>query len=633
MNLQSGQSLLSELVAHSKYAKYLPSNERRETRLETIERNYQMHLKRYPHIKDELDIAYGLIKDRYFVPSMRSLQFGGEAIERINERVFNCSFLNLVSPVCFSELMFLLLCGTGVGYSVKRRHVEQMPALTKPSREVQYVIHDSIEGWADAVKELISAYMENKPLPVFVTDGIRKKGTRLSTGIIAPGPEKLAQTLENVKRVLDIAASDNRKLTPLEAHDIACYIAEAVVSGGVRRSAMICLFDWNDDEMLMCKVEGNLKGNEQRYLSNNSAHILKGTPETKAQYDYVVARIKEALCKGSGDPGIYLTNDLDQGTNPCGEISLQENFCNLTDINGKQILTQKDFNTIARYASLVGTLQASFTDFKYLRPVWRERTEREALIGVGITSLVEGACLDLDMRHAAIETVKWNTEYANMIGINPAWRTTTIKPSGTSTLYLGNMASGCHDVPITSDTEYYIRRMRVGKTEPIYHYLLLNMPELIEDCVWQGDTTAVVSIPMDARGELKPKIANTPIEFLERVKYLNDNWILPGHVRGVNTNNVSATCNVSPSDHEEVFEWLWNNNDHYMGMSVLPKWELDGVASHAQMPIEPCSKERFDNMSEKLVTFSAESVYEPEDTTKLVENLACAGGACEIVNL
>ena len=633
MNNIKGQQLLSDLVAHSKYAKYLPSEERRESKSETILRNREMHLKRYPHIKDDIDKAYGLVLDNYFLPSMRSLQFGGESIERINERIFNCSFVNVDHYKVFSEVMFLLLCGTGVGYSVKRLHTSQLRELVLPEGGQDYIVHDSIEGWADAVNVLIMSYMGLAPKTRFIYDNIRKMGTRLSSGVIAPGPTKLMIAIEAIDLVLNRVARSYKKLKPIDVHDICCHIAMCVVSGGVRRSAMICLFDWDDNDMLMCKVGDNIANNPQRYLANNSAHILRNTPDTKKHYDYVVDRIKEALLNMSGDPGIYLTNDLNTGTNPCGEVSLNNNFCNLCDINGKQIVNDKDFKLVAKYSSLVGTLQASYTDFKYLRPTWRQRTEEEALIGIGITSVVEGRILDLDMGQAAKITVESNTEYANKIGINPAWRTTTIKPSGTSTLYLGNMGSGCHDIPISSDTNYYIRRMRIGKTEPVYYYLRTVMPDLIEDCVYSGDSTAVISIPMEVDREVEIKEAKNPIEFLERVKYLYDNWILGGHTKGVNTNNVSATCNVSPSDHDEVFTWLWENRNHYNGMSVLPKWELDGVASHSQMPIEPCSEERYKDLQKHLVNFVPEAVYEPEDTTKLVENLACVGGSCEIDTL
>jgi ribonucleoside-diphosphate reductase alpha chain len=627
----TGQRLLSDLVAHSKYAQYLPNEERRESRVETIERNYAMHLRKFPHMKDELDYAYGLIKDQYFVPSMRSLQFGGAAIEKTNEKVFNCSFLNITEPKCFSEIMFLLLCGTGVGYSVKWRHVGNLPTVTRPTTTVDHIVGDSIEGWADAVDALISAYLLGRALPNFIYDQVRGKGSRLSTGVIAPGPDKLRISLDKVKELLESAVGN--KLKPIDAHDIACTLADAVLSGGIRRSAMICLFDWDDLDMLTCKDKDKMDEFPHRTLSNNSAHILKNTPDTKKQYDFIVDYTKRSLRNGSGDPGILFTNDLDTGTNPCSEVALRENFCNLCDINGKQILDQATFDNVSRYASLVGTLQASYTDFKYLRPIWRQRTEEEALIGVGITSVVEGRVLDLDMRQAALTTVEANRQYANMIGINPAWRTTVIKPSGTSTLYLGNMGSGCHDIPISPDTSHYIRRMRVAKTEPIYFYLKTVMPDLIEDCYYNPDVTAVISIPMMVDKSVPVHTANTPIDFLERVKYLNENWVQPGYTQGVNQNNVSATCNVSNSDHDEVFNWLWDNRDSYMGMSVLPKWETGGDTNYPQMPIEQCTEEVFNAHSKHLVNFNAEGVYEPQDMTKLVENLACVGGACDVVEL
>ena len=628
----TGSETLSEIIHFSKYAKYIPSENRRETRTETFDRNKAMHLEKFPQLTEEIENAYKYVYDGKILPSMRSLQFGGKSMKKKNPRGFNCSYGPVDHPWLFSEAMYLLLCGCGLGYSVRKMHVEKLPDLRSPGEEYVHTVEDSIEGWADAVKAVCNAYFYGTPKPCFDYTRVSVSGTRLNSGIIAPGPDKLKECLDAITGVFEKAytvwSSGPQQLTPLQAHDILCYIACAVVAGGIRRSACIALFDWDDEEMLNCKIGDWWAENPQRGRANNSV-VLNRTWEPEylqTAYKYVSDIAKKALLTGSGDPGILFTNDDNYGANPCVEISLNYNFCCLVEIVGRYVTTQEEFEKLAKAAAFIATLQASYTDFKYLRRIWQERTEEEALIGVSITGIVEGEVLDLDSYKAAQCTVAENVRVAKLIGINPSHRCTAVKPAGTTTLFSASKGSGCHDVFSRTD---YIRRMRVGKNEPIYYWAKQNVPELLEDEAFNPEVTAVLSIPIKVENPEQYKWAATPLEFLERVKHLYDNWIIGGHVQGPCTNNVSATCYVTPEDHEEVFQWLWDNREHYMGMSVLPK----DNANYPQMPLEAISKERYDELAAYVKPFDTLTIFEPEDITDFGGEVACSGaGGCEVTS-
>ncbi len=622
-----GSQVIRQIVAHTKYNAYLKDLQRRETIEENIAKNKKMHLDRFPHMDKELDFAYGLVEEGRVLPSMRSLQFGGSPILKHNAKSYNCSYAPIDSIYSISEAMYLLLCGTGFGYSVRHRHVNQLPAIKHPDSDAHYVIEDSIEGWADAVKVLLeSRFGHSRFAPKFIFDNIRPAGSRLSSGVIAPGPAKLEKALNLIETLLD-GKKEGDKLTPLETSDIVCYVADCVVSGGVRRSALICLFDWNDVEMLQCKVGDWWETNPQRGRSNNSAALNSTWPMEvlKERFDFVVRYTREALLSGSGDPGFLFMSDDDYGVNPCAEALLHYNFCNLCEIVGNQVETQKDFDEAAHAAAIIGTFQASLTDFKYLRPIWKERTEKEALLGVGITAMVEGKTLDLDMWQAGTRVNETNALMAGSLGINRAHRTTVIKPSGTSTLYAGAHGSGIHDAP--SETSY-LRRIRIGKTEALYGWLAGNMPALLEDEAFDPMNTAVLTIPRYVDSSTIKHWAATPFEFAERVKHVYDNWIMAGHNQGPNggTHNVSATVYLEPSDHDAFFEWMWDNRDHYRGMALLPKTN----ANYPQLPIEPCDDETYSNLVQYLVEFDPKQVFEPEDMTSFGSEAACAGGQCTI---
>jgi len=613
------QKILSDITHHMKYARYIKDELRRESYENTVDRNMSMHIAKFPELETEIRMAYKYVFDRKVLPSMRSMQFGGRPIEVNPVRIFNCSFVALDDVRAFNEIMFLLLGGTGVGYSVQKHHVEKLPEIRKPNpkRTRRFLIGDSIEGWADAVKALMRSYFDGGSKVVFDFRDIRPKGARLITaGGKAPGPQPLKECLIKVEGILE-SKEDGEKLEPIEVHDIVCHIADAVLAGGIRRSALICLFSADDDEMIACKSGAWWETNAQRGRANNSAVILRHRV-TKEYFMDLWARIKAS---GAGEPGIFFTNDKEWGTNPCAEIALRSNqFCNLCEVNVSDLESQEDYEERVKAAAFIGTLQASYTDFHYLRDVWRRTTEKEALLGIGMTGIASNKVQKLDMKKAAKVAVEENKRVAALLGINPAARVTTVKPSGTTSLILGT-SSGVH----AWHNDYYIRRIRVGKNEAIYKYLVENHPELVEDEFFRPHDTAVISVPQKAP-EGATMRTESAIEMLERVKDVHKRWVKPGHIKGQNTHNVSATVSVKDDEWEQVGEWMWENRDSYTGLSVLP---YDN-GTYKQAPFQNCTKEEFDKLFESLKKVELTHVLEMDDNTDLQNELACAGGACEI---
>jgi ribonucleoside-diphosphate reductase alpha chain len=331
---------------------------------------------------------------------------------------------------------------------------------------------------------------------------------------------------------------------------------------------------------------------------------------------------KKVELSNAGEPGFLFTNDLELGTNPCAEISLNSfQFCNLVEINTSDIIDQFDFEQRAETAAFIGTLQASYTDFHYLRPEWKEVTEREALLGVGMTGIASGKILNLDIAEAAEAAVRVNKFVAATIGINEAARVTTVKPSGTASIVLG-CSSGVH----TWHSKYYIRRMRVGKSEALYTYMLINHPELLEDSVYDSKE-AYVSVPIAAPAGALTRDSESAIDFLERVKFLHEKWIKPGHVYGENTHNISATVTMNPGEWKMVGEWLWENQNHYNGLSFLP----EDLGSYQQTPFEEIDEARYLELSKNLKGLNVANIIEINDNTNLSGELACGGNGCEIV--
>jgi len=618
---QISRDILSDITVHMKYAKYIPELNRRETWEELVTRNLEMHVKKYPELKDQINEAYEYVYDKKVLPSMRSLQFSGKPIEISPNRLYNCSYLPIDHIDSFSETMFLLLSGCGVGYSVQQHHVGRLPHIIKPfeKRHRRFVIGDSIEGWADAVKVLIESYLGGRRCSKIKFDysDIRPKGARLVTsGGKGPGPQPIKEWLVKVKGILD-NKEDGTQLTSLEVHDIVCHIADAVLAGGIRRAALISLFSATDEEMISCKAGNWWELNPQRGRANNSAVLMRH----KVTKQFFMELWKRVEASGAGEPGIYLNNDKDWGTNPCCEIALRPyQFCNLCEVNVSDVVDQDDLNARVKVAAFIGTLQAGYTDFHYLREIWKDTTEKDALIGVSMTGIGSASVLQMDMKDSANIVKKENIRVAKLIGINKAARTTCVKPAGTTSLVLGT-SSGIH----AWHNKHYVRRLRVGKNEAIYSYLVKNHPELIEDEYFRPHDTAVISVPQAAPQGCIVR-TESAFDLLERVKKVSTEWVAPGHRSGSNTHNVSATISLKENEWDEAGEWMWKNRKYYNGLSVLP---YNG-GTYTQAPFEDITKTKFNEMVKSLDTVDLSNVMELEDNTDLSGELACSGGSCEV---
>lgn len=910
------RQILSDITVHMKYARFVPEKGRRETWNEIVERNMQMHIKKFPQLEEQIRSNYKFVFDRKVLPSMRSLQFGGKPIEVNPARLYNCCFLPIDNTDAFSETMFLLLGGTGVGYSVQKHHIEKLPEIkgVNPKRTRRYLIGDSIEGWADAIKVLIEAYFKGKSDIKFDFSDIRPKGATLVTaGGKAPGPQPLKDCIHNIRKILD-SKEINSQLTPLEAHDIQCHIADAVLSGGIRRAALISLFSADDMDMISCKSGNWWELNPQRGRANNSAVLLR----SKIDKIFFLSLWDRIKASGAGEPGIYFTNDKDWGTNPCcfvsdtivavadgrngvsikelaksnqeflvysakqsfvsnkfgktnkfkkwkpeikkaiafkngtkqvievilsdgssfkctpdhllalpnnewveakdslglklekfysfsnknneksyrhinsktngfskqyrmiweyyngsydgnfynidhinddsksdnienlqllsildhksktkrfgldnpihrvsskeylsayskrsniiangakykwseevieeklaefdlkyGEyisglkpndinvdfsqdvfveeikdcgledvydLTVEDNhnfyiitktddvnflnssgvlvhnceialrpfqFCNLVEVNGSDISSQEDLNNRVKAAAFIGTLQASYTDFHYLRSIWKKTTEKEALLGVSMTGIASNEVFKYDQIEAAEVVKSENERVAQLLEINKAARTTCVKPAGTTSLVLGT-SSGIH----AWHSDYYLRRIRVNKNESIYPYLQIVAPEILDDELFNPQNTAVIQVPQKAPNGATTRNESV-FDLLERVKAVSDTWIKAGHRSGVNTHNVSATISIKENDWESVGNWMWENRECYNGLSVLP---FDG-GTYQQAPFEDISEQEYNELVSKLHSIDLSLVSEIDDNTQLSDQAACAGGACEI---
>jgi ribonucleoside-triphosphate reductase len=614
------KQVLADITVFNKYARFNHEMNRRENWDEIVTRNANMHKTKYPHMASEIEKIYRkFVYTKRVLPSMRSLQFGGRPILMAENRIFNCAYAPAESPRFFSELMFLLLGGTGMGYSVQRRHTDKLPKIKTPEsdKEYKFQVQDSIVGWSDAVKVICKAFFNGGTLPIFDYRDIREKGAELiTTGGQAPGPEPLRICIQNLETILRKAVG--RKLEPIEVHDMACVIADAVLAGGIRRAAMISLFDRNDEAMLTCKSGDWWKDHAARARSNNSAVLPRGEV-SEAEFAALMKRIEDSGC---GEPGVYWTNNKDWGTNPCCEIALRPyQMCNLTEINAGAIYTQKEFNEAAGAASFIGTLQAGYTDFHYLNPKWRIACEKDALLGVSMTGIASGTVEKLDMQWASECVKDTNKEVAEKIGINFAARTTCVKPAGTTSLVLGT-SSGIH----AWHADFYIRRMRAGKDEALAQYMMVAAPELVEQDV-NVPHQVVLSFPQKA-----PEGATVRTEpmmsLLERVKNVSSKWVTIGHVNGINQHNVSCTISVKPDEWKQLGDWMWNNRNFYNGISVLPYF---GAEAYPQLPFEDIDEATYNKMLPMLKAVDISKVFEINgESINLAAELACAGGSCEI---
>lgn len=638
---QTNISLLSNIIIYMKYAKYTDDEFReKESWKDLVDRNKQMHLDKFPNLVDEIEQNYRLIYDRKVLPSMRSLQFGGKAIEVNPTRMYNCCYLAIDNPKCFSEIMFLLLSGCGVGFSVQTQHVAKLPYIKKPikTRNRRFLINDSIEGWADAIKALMKSYFNGTSTLVFDYRSIRPRGSVLKTsGGLSPGSQGLKEAILKITGILEMK-ENGEQLSSLEVHDIICLISSAVLSGGIRRSATISLFSKNDDDMFTCKTGDDWYSTHPHRCHANNSVVLNRNDTTEEEFKLIWKKI---FAINNGEPGVYLTNDTELGANPCCEISLNSNqFCNLVEINTGDVLNEEDYIERCKTASFIATLQSSYTDFHYLRTCYKRVTEKERLLGVGMTGLAYNKVTPKMMKNGAKEVIKENKRVSELLGINESYRTTTIKPSGTSSLVLGT-SSGIH----AAYDRYYIRRVRINKTEPIYEKILSIVPDLIEDDFIRAHDTAVLSIPIFTDSDTAIYRNNeTSLEFLERIKTTYINWIKPGHRRGSNRNNISSTIFVKEHERDDVINWLYENKDFYNGLTVFPYMESDAV--YVQTPFESIDEETYHRLNSFIIEKQCElnnvfnnmsapnSTHGDENFITNDYNLslepACFGGKCDM---
>lgn len=645
---------ISDYIHASKYARYIPEERRREVYAETVERVEAMHLQTYPELAEEIRWAFSLVAEKRVLPSMRSMQFGGPAVLSNHNRMFNCSFTLIDRPAAFSEALFLLLSGCGVGYSVQFDHVECLPALSYIDQKTvrHHVIADTIEGWADALKALVQSYYDGVNLE-FAYHLIRAAGSPLKTsGGRAPGHLKLKEALERVRAVLN--AAQGRKLRPVECHRILCHVADAVLSGGIRRSAMICLFSLDDSEMIHLKT-GNWWANEPWLANANNSVVLKRDDVRKKQFKRIFGMTRQW-----GEPGFYFTNDYDYGTNPCCEIGLNPKlviteeeharlikrgitvpvgstftgwaFCNLCEINAAKLTSLKDFEEAARAATLIGTLQAGYTKMPYLGWVSETLAEREALLGIGMTGMLDAphiACNPEYQRSVALKIKEWNAEFAARIGVRPAARTTCVKPSGTTSLELGCVGSGHHP----HHARRYIRRVTADELEYVFQSFKAVNPHM---CVRKPDGKYVIEFPVEAPAGATVKADVSAIEFLEMVKSTQQNWVVPGtgdstHSPGL-SHNVSNTVTVRDDEWDKVAEYLWENRQFFTGVSLLAS---TGDKDYAFAPNEEiltaADEARWNQLLEHYKPVDYTKLVEQDDNTALNGEVACAGGVCMIV--
>lgn len=623
--LKDGSKLLSDLIAYMKYARHREQDDRREVWSETVNQRLGGSLRhRYPQLKSEINEALSLVEQKLILPSMRFLQFAGPALDRHPSRIYNCSYLSIRRVRDIHDFVLNLLLGTGVGYSIQWRHAKQMPPIRGVQKDTEqaFTVEDTVEGWAAAFEHLFVSYTECLPRVVFDFTKIRPKGSPIRTaGGRAPGADPLKRSLLGAQSVLDEASPKQgespRRLKPIELFDALCHAADCISAGGTRRSATICLFDWDDEEMLSSKVGDWYSTHPWRCRANISA-VLHRAYTSREQYDFVFRHIRE---NNTGEPGIMWTNDYDLGLNPCAEISLRsQGFCNVSTINGSMVRTQHQLNFLVSQAALLGTLQAGYDHFDYLAHEWSDVCKEDALIGVSMTGIAHGHTCKLDLHQAAHSVVRMNQQLSKKIGIRPAKRTTCIKPEGTVSTLLST-SSGIHDY----EAPFFFRSIEIGKTEAIYPHLKEGYPSLVEDKIGYEETHAVFRIPICAPEGAYLKSQSTALGLLERIRRYNVEWVREGHVEGANPHNVSSTVSVQEHEWEGVQEWMWDNRADYTAIATFPYWG----GTHRQLPFAPCTEQEFREGSSHLHPFDFSTVMEYEDTTTISETAACAGNVCE----
>jgi len=693
---------ISTFTFTSKYARFNQNSNRRETWDECINRVSKMHVDRFKkHLPSEdidtIKWAFQQVKDKHIVPSMRSMQFGGKAVLAHNARIYNCAVRHVDSIRSFAEIFYLLLCGCGVGIGVSKHFIDRFPdivtAKDKTGTVVTYVVEDSIEGWSDSIEALLNSYFRNTAFSgrkiVFDFSKIRPKGTPLETaGGKAPGYQGLKRCHQKVKELFDyiIEQQNQTRLKSINAYDILMHCADAVLSGGIRRSATSLIFDKDDEEMMNAKTffdvtrhtkfyhddetdlyVGKITVNKKKYevelieyeynevlknkriswvhiepqraRSNNSVLLLRDET-TFEEFTDILNKTKQF-----GEPGFVFGNHRWQLYNPCFEIGFIPvtkdgvcgvQFCNLTSINGAKIDTKSKFLDAVKASTIVGTLQAAYSEFDYLRPASKQLTEGEALLGVSITGIMDNPKILLNpdyQREGATYAVKVNKSWAKKLNVNQAARITCIKPEGTSSLVLGS-ASGIHP----HHSKRYFRRIQCNKLDPVYKHFKKSNKHMCEESVWSANKTDdVVTFPVQVSKHAMVKDDLTALQHLKWIKTTQQNWVIPGTTEANINNiehNVSCTVVVKDDEWDRVFKFLYDNKKYFGAVALLPKI---GDKLYAQAPLESIldekDEERWHSIVDKYVAVNYKVLKEKEDTTEVQDTVACGGGACEIPTL
>jgi len=592
---------LQDYTYVSKYARFNADQRRRESWTEAVERVENMHLRKYPQVEEEIEWAFEQVRNKRVLGSQRALQFGGLPIERKNARMYNCCVSYCDRMRFFQECFWLLLCGCGTGFSVQRHHVAKLPEFSKvclTKGKKTFVIPDTIEGWADALGILLATYLPHPQYPdwegyevAFDYSRIRPAGSDLASGVgKAPGPEPLKRSLEIIRRLLNQRSKEYARLRPIDAYDICMHASDAVLSGGVRRSATICLFSPDDEEMTTAKTGNWFTENPQRARSNNSALLLRDKT-TKKQFIKLMESVKQF-----GEPGFVWSDSTELVVNPCVEIGMWPvhwltgesgwQMCNLCEINGRKVRTKEDFAVAARAAAIIGTLQAGYTDFDYLGKTTKEIVDREALLGVSITGMMDNPDIIFDtktQREMAKLVLDVNAEFAPKIGVRPCARGTCVKPAGTTSCILG-CASGIH----AHHARRYFRRIQANQMEaPLQHFKQVN-PHAVERSVHCANgTDEVITFCVEVPDGARTKNQIDAITLLKHVKLTQQNWVTHGKreeqcTQPWLTHNVSNTINVKPEEWEAVTDFIYDNRQHFAGIALLPQ---SGDMDFPQMPM------------------------------------------------